>query len=220
MGPITGVAAGLVVGVAAGWIARGSVGPRRPPSDQGRQRALERGDQGRRGRSAPRQQRSASRHGRRKLQEDDGGGKGGTRPEAPAVRGAGEAPVERLREAEPADRAAGGAGAVGETAKLSDNRQVGQWGEIQLRRVVELARMAKHCDFVEQPTSEGSRGRPDMVMKLPNGRAVVVDAKASTAAFLEARTTSDDTAAKDALDRHAKGPKRQTLSPRRTTEPA
>ena len=100
-----------------------------------------------------------------------------------------------------------------ETAKLSgalsDNRQVGQWGEIQLRRVVELAGMAKHCDFVEQPTSEGSRGRPDMVVKLPNGRAVVVDAKASTAAFLEARTASDEAAAKDALDRHAKGLKRQ-----------
>ena len=100
-----------------------------------------------------------------------------------------------------------------ETAKLagalSDNRRVGQWGEIQLRRVVELAGMAKHCDFVEQPTSEGSQGRPDMVVKLPNGRAVVVDAKASTSAFLEARTASDDAAAKDALDRHAKGLKRQ-----------
>ena len=92
---------------------------------------------------------------------------------------------------------------------LSDNRRIGQWGEIQLRNVVELAGMSRHCDFVEQPTIEGTRGRPDMVVKLPNGRAVVVDAKASTAAFLEARTTSDDTAAKDALDRHAKGLKRQ-----------
>ena len=99
-----------------------------------------------------------------------------------------------------------------ETAKLSgalsDNRQVGQWGEIQLRRVVELAGMAKHCDFVEQPTTRIA-GRPDMVVKLPNGRAVVVDAKASKAAFLEARTASDDASAKDALDRHAKGLKRQ-----------
>ncbi len=48
-----------------------------------------------------------------------------------------------------------------------------------------------------------------MVVKLPNGRAVVVDAKASTAAFLEARTASDDGAAKDALDRHARRLKRQ-----------
>ena len=76
---------------------------------------------------------------------------------------------------------------------------MGQWGEIQLRRVVELAGISEHCDFVEQPTSEGSRGHPDMVVKLPNGRAVVVDAKASTAAFLEARTASDDAAAKEAL---------------------
>ncbi len=98
-----------------------------------------------------------------------------------------------------------------ETAKLSgalsDNRRVGQWGEIQLRRVVELAGMAKHCDFDEQRTVKGTR--PDMVVRLPNGRAVVVDAKASTAAFLEARTAADDGAAKDALDRHAKGLKRQ-----------
>ena len=67
--------------------------------------------------------------------------------------------------------------------------------------------MARHCDFVEQPTSEGSRGRPDVVVKLPNGRAVVVDAKAS--AFLEARTASDEAAAKDALGRHAKALRKQ-----------
>lgn len=100
-----------------------------------------------------------------------------------------------------------------ETAKLSgalsDNRQVGQWGEIQLRRVVEMAGMAKHCDFVEQAVAEGTRGRPDMVVRLPNDRAVVVDAKASTGAFLEARTADDGVTAKNALDRHAKALKRQ-----------
>ena len=60
-----------------------------------------------------------------------------------------------------------------ETAKLSgalsDNRQVGKWGEIQLRRVVELAGMARHCDFVEQPTIKGTRGRPDMAVVLVRG---------------------------------------------------
>ena len=94
---------------------------------------------------------------------------------------------------------------------LSDNRQVGQWGEIQLRRVVEMAGMSKHCDFVEQAVVEGARGRPDMVVTLPNDRAVVVDAKASTEAFLEARTADDGDGetAKNALDRHAKALKRQ-----------
>ena len=100
-----------------------------------------------------------------------------------------------------------------ETAKLSgalsDNRQVGQWGEIQLRRVVEMAGMAKHCDFVEQAVAEGTRGRPDMVVRLPNDRAVVVDAKASTGALLEARTADDGETAKNALNRHAKALKRQ-----------
>lgn len=92
---------------------------------------------------------------------------------------------------------------------LSDNRQVGQWGEIQLRRVVEMAGMSKHCDFDEQVVCEGTRGRPDMVVKLPNGRAVVVDAKASMSAFVEAGTAKDGETAKDALVRHAKNLKRQ-----------
>ena len=92
---------------------------------------------------------------------------------------------------------------------LSDNRQVGQWGEIQLRRVVEMAGMTKHCDFDEQAVCEGTRARPDMVVKLPNGRAVVVDAKASMSAFVEAGTATDGETAKGALVRHAKNLKRQ-----------
>ena len=100
-----------------------------------------------------------------------------------------------------------------ETARLSgalsDNRQVGQWGEMQLRRVVELAGMSRHCDFDEQVVCEGTRGRPDMVVKLPNGRSVVVDAKASLDAFVEAGTAAGGEAAKNALDRHAKNLKRQ-----------
>ena len=94
-----------------------------------------------------------------------------------------------------------------ETGKLSNaltnNRQIGSWGEIQLRRVVELAGMTEHCDFVEQTTVNGSSDRPDLTVKLPEKRTVVVDAKASTAAYMEAQQTEDESASAEALRRHA-----------------
>ena len=100
-----------------------------------------------------------------------------------------------------------------ETARLSgaltDNRQIGVWGELQLRRVVELAGMTAYCDFQEQATSINSSGRPDLVVKLPERRAVVIDAKASTAAYMEAQQTDDDESASAALLRHANALKRQ-----------
>ena len=70
----------------------------------------------------------------------------------------------------------------------------GQWGEVQLRKVVELAGMMEHCDFDQQPTifREGGRLRPDMTINLPNGRTIVVDAKAPLEAFLDAQGASDD----------------------------
>lgn len=70
----------------------------------------------------------------------------------------------------------------------------GQWGEVQLRKVVELAGMLEHCDFDQQPTifHEGGRLRPDMTINLPGGRSIVVDAKAPLEAFLDAQGATDD----------------------------
>jgi DNA recombination protein RmuC len=70
----------------------------------------------------------------------------------------------------------------------------GQWGEVQLRKVVELAGMMEHCDFDQQPTifTEAGRLRPDMTINLPGGRSIVVDAKVPLEAFLDAQGAADD----------------------------
>jgi DNA recombination protein RmuC len=81
----------------------------------------------------------------------------------------------------------------------------GKWGEIQLRRVVELAGMVKHCDFFEQMGAQTEDGRliPDLIVKLPGGRNVVVDAKTPLSAYLEALEETDDEARKAKLWDHA-----------------
>jgi DNA recombination protein RmuC len=70
----------------------------------------------------------------------------------------------------------------------------GQWGEVQLRKVVELAGMMAHCDFDEQRTifSDSGRLRPDMIINLPGGRSIIVDAKVPLEAFLDAQAATDD----------------------------
>jgi DNA recombination protein RmuC len=82
----------------------------------------------------------------------------------------------------------------------------GRWGEMQLRRVVELAGMSSRCDFDEQVSIATADGlfRPDMVVRLAGGKNVVVDSKVSLAAYLEAAEAADETTRNARLDAHAR----------------
>lgn len=81
----------------------------------------------------------------------------------------------------------------------------GRWGEITLHRVVELAGMTAHCDFVEQATVErdGGRSRPDMIVRLPGGREIAVDSKVPLNAYLDAIEAPGPDERRVALGRHA-----------------
>ena len=89
------------------------------------------------------------------------------------------------------------------SSALTDVRQVGNWGEVQLRRVVEMANMTAYSDFAEQATAGDSQDRPDLIVRLPEGRTIVVDAKASIAAALEAQEAETEDSANAAWERHA-----------------
>ena len=82
----------------------------------------------------------------------------------------------------------------------------GRWGELQLRRVVEMAGMLQRCDFDEQPGlfSENGRLRPDLIVHLPGGKQIVVDAKAPLEQFLEAQTAIDEASRVARLQGHAR----------------
>ncbi|NNG12630.1 MAG: DNA recombination protein RmuC [Halobacteria archaeon] len=81
----------------------------------------------------------------------------------------------------------------------------GQWGEMTLKRLAELAGMVEHCDFREQESVQTESGmqRPDMVIRMPDKREVVVDSKTPLDAYLAAVEASDDDARKQHLKRHA-----------------
>jgi DNA recombination protein RmuC len=82
----------------------------------------------------------------------------------------------------------------------------GQWGQMQLRKVVELAGMVRHCDFNEQASFDGDEQtlRPDMVVNLPGGKHVVVDAKAPLQGILDAYEAPDEETRTAALQAHAR----------------
>jgi DNA recombination protein RmuC len=83
----------------------------------------------------------------------------------------------------------------------------GRWGEVQLRRVVEVAGLLEHCDFVEQPAGrndEGAGVRPDLVVTLADGRQVVVDAKVPFAGYIEAVQATDEAVRRQRVGVHAR----------------
>jgi DNA recombination protein RmuC len=82
----------------------------------------------------------------------------------------------------------------------------GSWGEIQLRNVVEMAGMLAHCDFLEQSTirTDGGSLRPDMLVRLPGGKLIVVDSKVPLDAYLSALEASDEDERETHIARHAK----------------
>ena len=97
-----------------------------------------------------------------------------------------------------------------ETRRLTDALKRpgvrGRWGELQLKRVVELAGLVEHCDFEEQHTytAEDRRMRPDVVVRLPGGKHVVIDAKAPLDAYLKALEAPDEAARLTLLADHAR----------------
>ncbi|RTZ66953.1 MAG: DNA recombination protein RmuC [Verrucomicrobia bacterium] len=85
---------------------------------------------------------------------------------------------------------------------LNSSQARGKWGEETLRRVVEAAGLSSHCDFSEQP--QAAEGRPDMIVHLPEGRHIVVDAKSPDLSFLTELESGDAAQRKTAIEQHGK----------------
>lgn len=96
--------------------------------------------------------------------------------------------------------------AGGLTAALRKPMGRGSWGEVQLKNVIELAGMVEHCDFDTQHTVESDDGRlrPDVIVHMPGGQTVVVDAKAPMEAFLEAQDVTDEHGREELMKKHAR----------------
>jgi DNA recombination protein RmuC len=90
----------------------------------------------------------------------------------------------------------------------------GRWGEVQLRRVVELAGMQSHCDFYEQESAETETGRqrPDMLVRLPAGKTIVVDVKTPIDAFMDAMAAEDEHKRELAMERFSRHVKEHIVS--------
>lgn len=99
----------------------------------------------------------------------------------------------------------------GETQQLAKSLKSvgvqGKWGEVTLKRLVELAGMAEHCDFDLQVSGEGARA--DLVVRLPAGRTIVVDSKASFEGYAETQEGGDEAARQQAMKKYAQAFKRQ-----------
>ena len=113
--------------------------------------------------------------------------------------------AERMRQlAEANEKLRSETGALVTALRRPNTR--GQWGQMQLRKVVELAGMVKHCDFNEQASFAGDEQtlRPDMIVNLPGGKHVVVDAKAPLQGILDAYEAPDEQTRANALQAHAR----------------
>jgi DNA recombination protein RmuC len=105
-----------------------------------------------------------------------------------------------------------GQGLRDETRRLTDALKRpgvrGRWGELQLKRVVELSGMIEHCDFTQQRTiqvgEDDGRIRPDVIVRLPGGKRIVIDAKAPLDAYLRALEAPDEAARQNLLGEHAR----------------
>ncbi len=113
--------------------------------------------------------------------------------------------IKLLRDAHGALRST----ALGLKQALKSPAVRGRWGEFQLRRVVEMAGLVEHFDFDQQPTADGLR--PDLIVHLPRGGVLPIDAKAPMSAYLAAAEADDETARRTHLDAHLKALRQRTV---------